>query len=79
MWRGIRGELRIEGRRLDGNAKPIRAEIPPYYGLSGFQPSGIFFPTEGCWEVTGRVGDVSLTFVTLVAKASTYGLEQKRG
>lgn len=68
-WRGVRGELRIEGRRLDDDAPPIRSEIPPYYGLSGFQPSGIFFSTEGCWEVTGKVGKASLTFVTLVLKA----------
>src|SRR5918995_1367153 len=37
-WRGVRGKLRIEGRRLDGDAPPIRAEIPPDYGLGGFQP-----------------------------------------
>lgn len=71
-WRGVSGELRIEGRRLDGDAQPIRAEIPPHYGASGFQPTGIFFPTEGCWQVTGSVGDASLTFVTLVLKASQY-------
>jgi len=28
----------------------------------------MFFPTEGCWEVTGTVGAVSLTFVTFVIK-----------
>jgi hypothetical protein len=71
-WRGVRGELQIEGRRLDADAAPLRAEINPYYGLSGFQPSAIFFPTEGCWEVTGKVGDATLTFVTLVLKASRY-------
>jgi hypothetical protein len=77
-WRGVRGTLKIEGRRLDGKARPIRADIPSEYGLSGFQPSGIYFSTEGCWEVTGRVGEVSLTFVTLILKASSYGLELKR-
>ena len=71
-WRGVRGELQIEGRRIDRDAAPLRAEIPPYYGLSGFQPSAIFFPTEGCWEVTGKVGDATLTFVTFVLKASRY-------
>jgi hypothetical protein len=71
-WRGVRGELQIEGRRLDGNAAPLRAEVNPHYGLSGFQPSALFFPTEGCWEVTGKVGDATLTFVTLVLKASSY-------
>jgi hypothetical protein len=35
-------------------------------------PSGLSFPTEGCWEVTGAVGDAELTFVTLVLKASRY-------
>jgi hypothetical protein len=73
-WRGVRGELSIEGRRLDGEAESLGAEIPEGYGLSGFQPSGILFPSEGCWEVTGTVGDASLTFVTLVVKASTYSL-----
>jgi hypothetical protein len=65
-WRGAVGRLRIEGRRLDGPAPPLRANIPTGYGDSGFQAAGIIFPTAGCWEVTGRVGDASLTFVTLV-------------
>ena len=76
-WRGLEGELKIEGRRLDKPARPLRAEISPDYGLSGFQPSGIYFSGEGCWQVTGTAGGASLTFVTLVAKASTYGLELK--
>jgi len=77
-WRGVRGTLKIEGRRLDGKARPIHADISSDYGHYGFQPSGIYFPTEGCWEVTGRVGGASLTFVTLVLKASSYGLQLKR-
>jgi len=71
-WRGNRGRLRIEGRRLDGHAEPLRAEIPSAYGLVGFQPSGLVFPTQGCWEVTGRVGDAALTFVTIVLDGSRY-------
>jgi hypothetical protein len=71
-WRGNRGHLRVEGRRLDGEAPPLRAEIPPYYGLVGFQPSGLVFPSEGCWEVTGRVGDAALTFVMIVVEGSRY-------
>jgi hypothetical protein len=70
-WRGVRGRLTITGRRLDGNAPPLTASIPDY-GTSGFQPSGISFPTEGCWEMTGTVGDARLTFVTLILKASRY-------
>jgi hypothetical protein len=76
-WRGVRGPLSITGQRLDKPAPPVRVEIPDGYGTSGFQPSGIYFSTEGCWEVTGRVGQARLTFVTLVVKASTYALELK--
>jgi hypothetical protein len=68
-WRGVPGRLRIEGRRLDAPAPPLTAHVPDGYGESGFQATGITFPTEGCWEVTGRVGDASLTFVTLVLAA----------
>jgi hypothetical protein len=71
-WRGVRGELRISGHRLDAKAPPVRADIADAYGRSGFQPSAIFFPTVGCWKITGTVGDASLTFVTIVLKASRY-------
>lgn len=68
-WRrAVRGQLRIEGRRLDGPAPPLRAEIPAGYGDFGFQSTALIFPTTGCWEVTGRVGNSSLTFVTLVQR-----------
>jgi hypothetical protein len=67
-WRGAPGELRITGRRLDGTAPPLRAELPDGYGEQGFKPSGVYFPTEGCWEVTGTLGDTRLTFVTKVVK-----------
>lgn len=67
-WRGVRGKLTIEGRRLDASAPPLRAHIPEGYGDTGFQSTALIFPTEGCWEVTGKVGETSLTFVTRVVK-----------
>jgi len=67
-WRGVHGALTIEGKRLDAPALPLRSQIPEGYGDIGFQASGLIFPTEGCWQVTGRVGDASLTFVTRVVK-----------
>jgi hypothetical protein len=68
-WRrAMRGQLRIEGRRLDDTAPPLRADIPSGYGDFGFQATALIFPTPGCWEVTGRVGTASLTFVTLVQR-----------
>ena len=65
-WRGVTGPLTIEGHRLDAEAEPLRADIPDGYGDTGYQVSALIFPSTGCWEVTGRVGDASLTFVTEV-------------
>lgn len=65
-WRGVRGKLTIQGRRLDAHAPPLRASIPAGYGEIGFQATALIFPTAGCWEVTGKVGEASLTFVTRV-------------
>ena len=67
-WRGVRGDLVIEGRRLDGDAAPLRASIPRGYGPTGFQSTGLLFPTVGCWEVTGRSADERLVFVVFVEK-----------
>ena len=68
-WRRERGQpLTIEGRRLDGPAPPLGADIPEGYDELYFQATGLIFPTEGCWEVTGRAGDASLTFVVLVLR-----------
>jgi hypothetical protein len=36
--------------------------------MNGFQASGVIFPTEGCWQVTGRAGRTAMTFVTFVLK-----------
>jgi len=67
-WRGVRGSLTIDGRRLDAPGSRLRARIPSGYRDSGFQATGLIFPTPGCWEVTGRVGEASLTFVVVVVK-----------
>jgi len=67
-WRGegVVGALTVEGRRLDGQAPPLGAEIPNGYGDTGFQASALIFPTTGCWEVTAHAGEAELTFVTRV-------------
>jgi hypothetical protein len=68
-WREAHGKLKIEGHRLDAPAPPLTADVPEGYGDAGFQSSGIVFPSDGCWQVTGSVGNASLTFVTLVVGA----------
>jgi hypothetical protein len=67
-WRGVSGALKISGRRLDAPAPPLRADIPDGYGDSGFLPTNLIFPQPGCWEVTGSVGQATITFVTRVVK-----------
>lgn len=64
-----KGHLQISGRRMDASAPPARAYIYDY-GDSGFQPIYLVFPTPGCWEISGEVGDGRLTFVTLVEKVA---------
>lgn len=71
-WRAVLGKLSIEGRRLDASAPPLRADIRNDL-RAGFIATAVIFPTEGCWEVTGRVGDHTLTFVTLVVKVGAEG------
>ena len=66
-YRLTSGFLTITGRRLDAPAPPASG-LTSGYGLTGFNASGVNFPTEGCWQVTGRVGRVTLTFVTFVIK-----------
>jgi hypothetical protein len=68
LWtRKARGQLQVGGKRLDGHAPPARAYISDL-GETGIQPSYLLFPTPGCWQITGHVGEGSLTFVVLVEK-----------
>ena len=57
--------LRINGQRLDEKAPPLQADIPGTYPTQ-FQATGIYFPTEGCWEITAEAEDRALTFVIWV-------------
>jgi hypothetical protein len=67
-WRAVPGVLAITGRRLDAPAPPLHADVSTGNGEIGFQASGIDFPTDGCWEITGKVGSITLSFVTFVIK-----------
>jgi hypothetical protein len=74
-WRATRGRLAIEGRRLDAPAPRLRATIPDGYGETGFQATGLTFPTEGCWEIVARVGTThTFRLVAEVQPASAHPL-----
>jgi len=68
--RGVRGTLKITGRRLDGAAGSIRLEAKDN-GEIRIQPSYLIFSEPGCWEVSAQVGeraDSRITFVTKVVQ-----------
>ena len=65
-WRKVRGRLTIETARFGGGGQELKGRVLPYYGETGFQPSGVGFPGPGCWQVTAHVAEGSLSFVTLV-------------
>jgi hypothetical protein len=71
-WRrgaGARGPLTVRGRRIDAPADAMRVQLcNECYGDVGFIPMSMDFPSPGCWEITGRVGDHTLTFVISVIK-----------
>jgi hypothetical protein len=67
-WRNGLAKIKITGRRLDGIAPPLRADVPSGYG-SGFQATMVVFPTTGCWRVTGTFLGAKLTFTALVTRS----------
>jgi hypothetical protein len=68
LWIRPQGtNLKVVGRRLDGDgAMALKADIPCCYP-TGFQASRVYFPTSGCWEVTATAGGSELKFVTKVS------------
>jgi len=58
--------LEITGQRLDAPASPLDAHVPCCYPTR-FQSSGLFFPTEGCWQVNAQAAGSQLSFVVQVA------------
>lgn len=64
-FRPAGADLVITGKRLDGEAPPMESEVSCCYPTR-FQASGLYFPTEGCWEVTARAAESELSFTVWI-------------
>ena len=59
--------LIVTGRRIVGAAPPLGYDISRDPRPRGpIQPSGVYFPSVGCWEVDAKAGRSELRFVVLV-------------
>jgi hypothetical protein len=70
---GFTGVLTVRGERLDASSPPMRV-LAVRWGYSsdgrGSWATASTFPTEGCWRISGRVGDISLSYVVKVVGPS---------
>jgi len=68
--------LAVRGERLDAPSPPMKvlgvnwgyASSGP--GAKGSWASAVKFPSEGCWRISGRVQDISLSYVVKVVADS---------
>jgi len=59
--------LTVTGRRTDGAAPPLVYDIARDPRPRGpIQPSRVYFPAPGCWEINAKAGSSELRFVVLV-------------
>ena len=65
---GFTGKLTVRGERLDASGQMRVLSVNWGYSSDGrgSWASAVTFPSEGCWRLTGRVRDVSLTYVVKV-------------
>lgn len=64
--------LTVQGRRLDGEAAPLWADITEGY-VGDFQASRMIIPSAGCWEIEARANESLLRFVIYVPQRPEIG------
>lgn len=64
-------QLRVTGRRLDGNAPPLFVTTAhnTFAEPAAAMGDGVYVPTPGCWEITGQYKGEKLSFVVWVNPA----------
>jgi len=64
-----RNPLTVTGRRIDGSAPPLVASTATNAFAEDIGSSilvGVEIPAAGCWEITGHLNGVTLSFVVWV-------------
>jgi hypothetical protein len=79
----LRGDLVVRGVRVDAPAPPLRFIESLHGTATGFTGSDtwaskITFPTFGCWRITGRVRDITLTVVVNVVRPGSAAIFTSR-
>jgi|GEM_PF-1313637 len=75
FWRGEgSGPITLTGERLDepSDFEPRIDATWDGYPIPGFIATGIWYPTEGCWELTATDGNDTLTWTVLVQSPYNY-------
>jgi hypothetical protein len=65
-----RSPLTLTGRRIDGSAPPLGASTATNASAADIGSAilvGVEIPAAGCWEITGHLKGVELSFVVWVA------------
>jgi hypothetical protein len=63
--------LNVTGKRIDGAAPPLVYDIARDPRPRGpIQPSRVYFPAPGCWEIDAKAGSSELRIVVLVKNAT---------
>jgi hypothetical protein len=76
LWyRAVPGKLTITGKEIATGSTGLLAEVPGGYGETGIQSTSLVFPSEGCWEIIGRVADQELPFVVHVYPADQHPVQ----
>lgn len=65
-WRGAHGKLVIEGHKIGVPEETFRSYVPGGYGDTGFQSTGVYFRSTGCWQIVGKIGSSELQFTEQV-------------
>lgn len=72
---GVGGAFALKGERIDSVSPPLVVDRVNRGQWSGLRRGSVWatpvtFPSEGCWKLTARVKDISLSFVMKVAATS---------